>query len=279
MGDRLLDILMGVTTEISWTDHTFNPWLGCTKVSAGCTHCYAETLAKRYDWATWGAGETRKRTSDANWRKPLAWNRAAEKAGVRRRVFCASLADVFDDEAPAGARADLWDLIRQCPSLDWQLLTKRPQNIAHCLPKDWGDGWTNVWLGISTEDQIAYEERWPILSDVPAEIRFISYEPAIGPLTTDGFTTVPDWVIIGGESGHGARTMNPKWARDLAAECDELAIPVFLKQWGTYKSNPLVVERGQNRVAAENRDPPSNGKGGALLDGRLIRFFPEVQLP
>ena len=148
---------MGETTEISWTDHTFNPWLGCTKVSAGCTHCYAESLVNRYGWAKWGPGQARKRTSAANWRKPLAWNRAAEKAGVRRRVFCASLADVFDHEAPAGARADLWDLIRKCPALDWQLLTKRPENIEQYLPADWEHyhGWPNVWLGTTTEDQAA----------------------------------------------------------------------------------------------------------------------------
>ena len=266
---------MGDTTKIEWTDHTFSPWLGCTRVSAGCTHCYAEALTTRYKWAKWGPGQTRKRTSAANWKKPLSWNRKAEREGVRRRVFCASLCDVFDHEAPAGARADLWDLIRKCPALDWQLLTKRPENIAQYLPPDWGHcGWENVWLGTTTEDQAAYDKRWPILSDVPAEIRFISYEPAIGPLTTDSCTTAPNWVIIGGESGNGARTMNPQWARHLAAECGFLSIPVFHKQWGTYRSNPLVFEQGKNRVAAEYLDPPSNGKGGGLLDGRLLRMFP-----
>ena len=256
---------MGDTTKIEWTDHTFSPWLGCTRVSEGCRFCYAETLTTRYKWAKWGPGETRKRTSVANWKKPLTWNRKAEKAGVRRRVFCASLCDVFDHEAPPGARSDLWDLIRQCPSLDWQLLTKRPENIERFLPDDWGNGWLNVWLGVTAEDQAAYDLRWPILSDIPTELRFISYEPAIGPLTTDGFTTAPDWIIIGGESGHGARTMNPKWARDLVAECGLLCLPV-------------VFDQGKNRVAAEYLDPPSNGKGGGMIDGRLLREFPEVQL-
>ena len=272
-------ITVGDTTKIEWTDHTFNPWLGCTKVSAGCTHCYAETLTTRYGWAKWGPGQARKRTSIANWKKPLTWNRKAERDGVRRRVFCASLCDVFDHEAPAGAREDLWNLIRQCPFLDWQLLTKRPENIAEYLPDDWGDGWPNVWLGTTTEDQSAYDLRWPILSAIPAAVHFISYEPAIGSLMIRGgglphFDKTPAWIIIGGESGNGARTMNPDWARELIAECDPFRIPIFLKQWGTYKSNPIVFEQGKNRVAAEYLDPPSNGKGGGLLDGRLLREFP-----
>ena len=267
---------MGEITEISWTDHTFNPWLGCTRVSEGCRFCYAETLTTRYKWAKWGPGQARKRTSAANWKKPLSWNRKAERDGVRRRVFCASLCDVFDHEAPDGARDDLWDLIRECPSLDWQLLTKRPENIERYLPEDWDKGFEHVWLGTTTEDQAAYDLRWPILSSICASVHFISYEPSIGPLTIDrgvGFGH-PDWIIIGGESGHGARTMNPKWARDLVEECGLLCIPTFLKQWGTYKSNPIVFEQGENRVAAEYLDPPSNGKGGGLLDGSLIRQFP-----
>ena len=277
---------MGERTEISWTDHTFNPWIGCTRVSEGCRHCYAETLVTRYGWTKWGPGETRKRTSAANWRKPLSWNRAAEKAGVRRRVFCASLADVFDHEAPAMARNDLWALIRMCPALDWQLLTKRPENIERYLPADWGNGWQNVWLGTTTEDQSAYDLRWPILESVPAVIHFVSYEPAIGPLiisesgspTRRLLTRFPNWIIIGGESGNGARTMNPKWARDLIADCDPFGIKLFHKQWGTYWSNPLVFELGHTQVHAKRFDPPSNGKGGGLIDGRLLREFPEVQL-
>ena len=265
---------MGAMTRIEWTDHTFNPWIGCTRVSEGCRHCYAESLSTRYGWVEWGAGQTRKRTSDANWRKPLAWNRAAEKSGVRRRVFCASLADVFDHEAPDGARADLWDLIRECPELDWQLLTKRPQNIAQYLPDDWGEGWTHVWIGTTTEDQEAYNRRWPILSFVPAAIRFISYEPAIGPLRFLRGATVPDWIIIGGESGPGARVMDPDWARDIVGACNFIGIPAFLKQWGTYQSNPVVFEYGLDQATAELLDPKSNGKGGALLNGKLVRRFP-----
>ena len=266
---------MGDKTEISWTDHTFNPWLGCTRVSEGCRHCYAEALSTRYRWVKWGSGQTRKRTSAANWRKPLAWNRAALKAGIRRRVFCASLADVFDLEAPAGARTDLWNLIRECPALDWQLLTKRPENIAQCLPDDWGEGWPHVWLGTTTENQASYDLRWPILSAVPAAIHFISYEPAIGPLDLFGFNSWPQWVIWGGESGPKARPMVPSWARSITHQCHFFGIAVFGKQWGSYASNPIVVEGLGTTQEAERLDPPSNGKGGALLDGRLLRMFPE----
>src|SRR5579871_6812298 len=137
---------MGNETEISWTDSTFNPWIGCTNVSPGCDHCYAEAMAKRYSWAKWGK-HPRRRTSQGNWRKPLQWNADANHFGRihgrRRRVFCASLADVFDNQVPRAWRADLFALIRATPELDWQLLTKRPQNIIKMLPADWGGGYPN----------------------------------------------------------------------------------------------------------------------------------------
>ena len=129
---------------ISWTGNTFNPWVGCTKVSAGCDHCYAESLSKWTGYAKWGAGAERRVTSDENWRKPIKWNGQAQEAGTRTKVFCASMADIFDSEAPAEARERLWDLIRTTPFLDWQILTKRPQNISKMLPPDWAEGWDNV---------------------------------------------------------------------------------------------------------------------------------------
>ena len=156
---------MAENTTISWASHTFNPWIGCQKVSDGCSSCYAEALMDtRFGKVQWGPDGERKLTSDANWRKPLAWNRKAAAAGERPRVFCASLADVFDNKAPEGARERLWQLIADTPNLDWLLLTKRPQNIARMLPYGWGDGWPNVWLGTSTENQEEYDRRWPILA-------------------------------------------------------------------------------------------------------------------
>ena len=280
---------MGTKTGIEWTDHTFNPWIGCTKVSEGCRHCYAEALVRRYGWAEWGPGGERKRTSSANWKKPLAWNRHSAKAGKRERVFCASLADVFDEQAPDGALDDLWGLIRETPCLDWQLLTKRPGRILENLPADWNTaslfcrGYPNVWLGVTAEDQAAYDERWALLCGVPARIRFVSYEPAVGSLDllatpARRADSLPDWVIWGGESGPGARTMTPAWARRITRQCSDLGIAVFGKQWGAYRSNPEVFENGRTARDAEILDPKINGKGGALLNahGRaeLFRQFP-----
>ncbi len=271
-------------TQIEWATHTFNPWLGCQAVSPGCANCYAETWAKRYGKVQWGPGMPRKLTSDANWQQPLAWNRKAAEAGERHRVFCASLADVFDnavdkyvddDGVPSEWRACLFTLIAQTPHLDWLLLTKRPENIEDRLPGSWDDGWPNVWLGISAEDQDRYDHRWPILADIPAVVRFVSYEPALGPLSMMNCDTFPDWMIWGGESGPGARPMAPAWASEITVECLQMGIPVFGKQWGRYENHPLLIDRGVSIADVKEIDPPSNGKGGAELGGRLWRQFPE----
>jgi len=221
---------MAENSKIEWTDHTFNPWIGCQNVSPGCDHCYAETLTNRYGWTEWGPHGVRKRTSEANWRKPLQWAKAARQARERPRVFCASLADVFDNRAPEGARGDLFALIRSTPELDWLLLTKRPQNIRKMLPADWGNGYPNVWLGITCEDQERYDLRWPILRDTPASVRFISYEPAIGLLDLGVEGPWPDWLICGGESGPGARYMKPEWADAALIQCQNRGIAFFMKQ-------------------------------------------------
>jgi protein gp37 len=153
------------------------------------------------------------------------------RACRRRRVFCASLADVFDNQVPPEWRADLWLLIRETPELDWQLLTKRPQNIARMLPSDWSDGYPNVWFGATTENQEEFDRRWPILARIPAIVRFVSYEPAIGLLTlTPSNGHLPDWVICGGESGSHSRMMEPAWARSMRDQCRDLGVPFFMKQ-------------------------------------------------
>ena len=273
---------MGKVTKIQWTNHTFNPWWGCTKVSPGCAHCYAETLDKRFGGGHWGPGAARKRTSAKNWAEPLKWN-ADSASGVslgfsRARVFCASMADVFDAEVPAEWRADLWDLIRKCASLDWLLLTKRPGNIPSMLPADWGDGWPHVWPGTTVENQEEAERRIPLLVRVPARLRFLSCEPLLGPvdlcarfdLRSDGpqsnewrdvlrgkiCTESPvhgrrdfdsqriGWVIAGGESGRGARPMHPAWARSLRDQCARAGVPFFFKQWGNYGPTSVGEARG-----------------------------------
>jgi protein gp37 len=280
-------ILMAERSKIEWTDSTFNPWVGCTKVRRGkgapsaCDFCYAEKWAKRSGQVKWG-GYPRRRTTDAYWKTPMRWNAQASafqaKNGRRQRVFCASLADIFDNQVDPVWRSDLFNLVRACDQLDWQLLTKRPQNIRKMLPPDWGDGYPNVWLGTTAEDAGAYQQRVSHLLKVPAAIHFVSYEPAIGPLgplEIDGL--YPDWLIIGGESGVRSdliRFTDPSWARDAIARCRRLGVAPFLKQWGTYQNNPCVVETGHSVQHAMKFDPPTNGKGGGKLDDRLWREFP-----
>ena len=216
-------------SKIEWCDHTFNCWMGCTKVSPACDLCYAERLTKRFGHAEWGPHAERVRTSAANWKKPYAWERRARTdPGSRPRVFCASLADVFENRIPEQWRADLFQLIRETPTLDWLLLTKRPQLIAKLLPPDWGAGYGNVWLGTTVENQEEADRRIPHLTAVPAVVRFLSAEPLLGPIQPD--LTGIDWVIAGGESGPGKRRMDPGWARALRDQCAATGTAFFMKQ-------------------------------------------------
>jgi len=229
---------MGEKSLIEWTTHTFNPWIGCQKVSPGCDHCYAETQNNHWKWngGGWGPHAPRKRTSPAYWKQPLKWAREARETGIRPRVFCASLADVFDNQAPDGARADLFALIDATPELDWLLLTKRPENIIKMIA-----GWKlpgHVWLGTTCEDQQHYDRRWAVLATIPARVRFVSYEPALGPLSILGFKSTPDWLICGGESGTGHRDMPQAWAENIMEQCDDAAVAFFMKQMAGKKPVP-----------------------------------------
>lgn len=239
---------MGQNSTIEWTDHTFNPWEGCQIVSPGCAHCYAAARDRRlHGGAHWKHGGPRLFHSDAYWREPLKWDRAAAVEGVRRRVFCASLADVFEDRADLVApRARLFALIRETPHIDWLLLTKRPENAARL----WGEAhradpvchgigipWPhNVWLGTTVEDQQRADERIPHLLAVPAVVRFLSCEPLLGPVDLDRWIgpQLLHWVIAGGESGRGARPMHPAWARSLRDQCTAAGVAFFFKQWGEW---------------------------------------------
>jgi protein gp37 len=239
-------------SNISWTDHTFNPWIGCSKVSAGCAHCYAETLMDtRYHRVEWGSGGTRVRTSPENWRQPVKWNSEAEARGVRYQVFCASLADVFEERGELAAwRDDLHDLIHRTPNLDWLLLTKRPEMAAWCYAEQPIPA--NVWLGTSVENQAAADRRIPILSAIPAAIRFLSCEPLLGEIAGIDLSAI-SWVIVGGESGAGCRPMAPEWAISLRDQCRVAKVPYFFKQWG-------------------GRTPKTNGN---ILDGQIYENFPK----
>ena len=226
---------MGANTKIEWCDHTFNPWTGCTKVSEGCANCYAEAWSKRSGLVKWGDNGTRRLASAAKWREPLKWNRDAEKAGERRKVFCASLADVFEDRDELDRwRLELMQLIYATPALDWLLLTKRPEFAVEFFTHQNAPG--NVWLGTSIENQHTANERIPQLLKVDVAVRFLSIEPLLGPIVLPSFATRDDkcdvdWIIVGGESGYRARPFFVEWARSLKAQCGERTA-FFMKQLG-----------------------------------------------
>ena len=248
---------MGEQTEISWCNHTFNPWWGCQRVSPACEYCYAETFSKRVGgspWAKgahWGPGSLRTVAVPKPWRDVERWNADAAREGVRRRVFCASMADVFEARDDLDElRARLWALIEATPALDWLLLTKRPEEMARRTPASWASGWpSNVWAGTTVEDQRRADERIPELLKIPARVRFLSCEPLLGPVnpgeyvdpnrTLDeatGRCNGVEWVIAGGESGSHARPMHPDWARLLRDQCAAAGVPFHFKQWGEYRA-------------------------------------------
>lgn len=240
---------MGENSKIEWTDHTFNPWWGCTKISPGCDLCYAKVHSTRYGFNVWGHGQERRVFGDQHWDQPRKWDRRAQRDSVRRRVFCASMADVFDAEAPATELPKLWALIRETPALDWQLLTKRPNRIHRVLPPDLV-GAPNVWLGTSVENS-EYVWRVPELVKVPAVVHFLSVEPLLGPIANLPLDDI-EWVIVGGESGSGYRPMKAEWVQEIRDRCVSAGVAFFFKQWG-------------------GRTPKA---GGRLLDGQEWNEMP-----
>jgi protein gp37 len=232
------------STPIAWTHSTFNPWLGCLRVSTACDRCYAAAIAKRtgrrdgHGRDLWDAHADRVRTSSDYWRQPIRWSREALAAGARHRVLCASMADIFDNRAPQTWRVDFWALIRTTPALEWQLLTKRPQNIAGMLPPDWGDGWPNVWLGTTTENQLEAVRRVPYLVAIPAAIRFLSVEPMLEAIDLSSWLDHLHHVIVGGESGVGnrSRPMHPDWLRALRDQVQTAGLALFVKQLGSNRA-------------------------------------------
>lgn len=376
---------MGQVTGIEWTHHTFNPWRGCTKVSAGCANCYAETMSGRNPGTlgVWGPNGTRVVAADSYWKQPVKWDREAAAAGERRRVFCASLADVFENWnghitnaqgqtlfrcAQCGSkwagdyqsnpvkpatrcvrfnegcaafgiellmtmndvRRRLFRLIDATPHLDWLLLTKRPENIGRMMPPsgvgdfhDRDDVCTlslaprpNVWLGTSVENQQTADERIPHLLRVPAAVRFLSCEPLLGAVQLNvldtgtaestcaltgqrshaGFGGRPgyshqqydrgvDWVIVGGESGHGARPIHPQWVRSIRDQCQAAGVPLFFKQWGEYGLEQIGNVRYTSVPSGVPMDEPRGmfrvGKkaAGRMLDGREWSELPRDREP
>ncbi len=247
-------------SNIEWTDHTFNPWWGCTKISAACDNCYAETWARRMGFDIWTRGKPRRFLSDAYWQQPHQWNDRAASDGQRARVFCASMADVFEWRGGLRPwRERLWRIIDETPNLDWLLLTKRPHLAVRLSP--WGEGWPdNVWVGTTVEDQRWAEKRLPKLAEIPATVRFLSCEPLLGPVELGSWLAGGDvhWVIAGGESGPHARPTDPLWFLDLLNQCRRHGIPFHFKQWGEWA--PV----GGRDAGGGNALPKSVTKGGAF---------------
>ena len=259
---------MGRHSAIEWTHHTFNPWWGCTKVSPACNHCYAESWSRRIGLDVWGSRARRRFFGESHWREPLRWNRTAAKTHSRKRVFCASMADVFEQRDDlSAARARLWELIEQTPSLDWLLLTKRPENVSAMVP--WGAAWpANVWLGATVEDQEHAALRVPPLLKAPARVHFLSCEPLLSPLDLSEWMVGPSrivWVIAGGESGGQARPTQPEWFRGLRDQCQQHGVLLHFKQWGEWGPDLGGTLRRKGKKAA-----------GRELDGRA---WDEVPVP
>jgi len=290
-------------TTIEWTSgrradgsvvpgFTFNPWEGCEKISPACANCYAAERDRRFHGGNhWGPNSSRLFHGDSYWKQPMKWNKDAATAGERRKVFCASLADVFEDRPELTPwRADLFSMIAQTPNLDWLLLTKRPENINRMVADYAGDcawlSWhgttprTNIWIGTSVENQEQADKRIPELLNVEAPVRFLSMERLLGPVDLSGRTIegvwideeyadadpelrgIVDregwpihWVIVGGESGSLARYMKPEWALSIRDQCLTAGIAFHFKQWG-----------GVNKKL-----------NGRLLDGRTWDQFPQVE--
>ena len=228
---------MSTKTAIPWTDSTFNIAWGCTKISPGCANCYAADLAPRFGFKVWG--DSPRRTFGAkHWNEPRRWNKEAEKAGIRRRVFGCSMCDWAEDHpAIAAELPKFWTLIRETPWLTWQLCTKRAGRIAQCLPDDWGDGYPNVWMGATAENQEMADLRAIQLMSVAARVRWLSIEPMLTPISLDAIFMIGDfhnrpidWVVVGGESGRKARQMDVPWARAVLEQCCDARVAFFFKQ-------------------------------------------------
>lgn len=231
---------MGDTTGIEWCSATWNPWMGCTKVSPGCAHCYMFREQRHY-----GHDPELVRRSKTKFTEPTKW-------ASPRLIFTCSWSDWFHPTADAW-RDEAWDVIRRTPQHTYQILTKRPERMGDHLPLDWADGYPNVWLGVSVEND-RWVTRIPYLHAIPATIRFLSCEPLLGPLALGGMLDGIHWVIVGGESGPRARPMDIRWARTILADCRASGAAFFLKQLGGW--------------------PNKRGGGGAVLDGQRYTEMP-----
>ena len=253
---------MGTTTNISWTDATWNPCKGCSKISEGCRFCYMMRMLDRFGVD----GTVVQKTAISTFNMPLKYKKT--KSDIwdgKPLMFTPSLSDIFHSSVDA-FRNEIWDIIRKCQHIIFQIPTKRPERILQSLPPDWGKGWHNVWLGVSVENQKRADERIPILLDIPAIIRFLSCEPLLGELDLTNYLYTRyvmggarhmynqvDWVICGGESGFGKtpedksvkwqyRKCEIDWLYKIVHQCQQANVPLFVKQLGTHlaKTNNLT---------------------------------------
>lgn len=267
---------MGADSKIEWTHHTFNCWWGCIEDGPECDNCYARSFAKRTGHNVWGLGD-RRFFEEKHWKEPILWNFRAEEAGERRRVFCGSMMDIGEcrsDEVGYRMdreRAKLWDLIERTPWLDWLLLSKRPQNFPRILPLHWrhetGGMPANVWLGTTAGTREGWEKRVKYLRKLEPVVRFVSVEPMLEDMTNVDLTGI-NWLIVGGESGGGARSMHIGWAQTLMMQSRAARIATFFKQFG---SRPLRGYGAGELVKLRDK------KGGdrSEIPGDWPREFPE----
>lgn len=315
---------MAEQSGIAWTKSTFNPWVGCSKIGPGCDNCYADAMDARLVFRGerhWGAGVPRMRTSDANWHAVRVWNKLAPDTEFAGRkgfwpVFCASLADVFDNEVDQKWREDLFNLIKETPNLTWLLLTKRVGNVLNLVDRNIFEALPNVWLGATVVNQKEADRDIPKLLQIPAKVRFLSIEPMLGPIDLCHLPSISgigrhlnslfesfgsdipikiDWVIVGGESGHNARPMHPDWARDVRDQCSDAGVQFFFKQWGEYGPTDFEASKHKGIAACEMGDGIAdtefyqgmrrviwplkmvgNKAAGNLLDGLKHEEFPEI---
>lgn len=275
---------MAKDSDIEWTHHTFNPWWGCVKLSPACAHCYAESWARRFGAELWGGSAPRRFFGEQHWREPLRWNAEAERVGHRPRVFCASMADVFEPRSDLDPWRDkLWALIEKTPQLDWLLLTKRPGQIKHVYP--WARSpRRNVWLGTTAENQRWAERRIERLIAVDAHVRFLSCEPLLSAVDLTSWLRKKQisWIIAGGESGAEARPTHPNWIRSLRDQCRIYEVPFHFKQWGHWspeahgQAATRIIELQDEAGRLERLSWRPKQLSGRVLDGQTWDGYPQT---
>jgi protein gp37 len=276
---------MGNTTRIEWTDSTWNPIRGCSRVSEGCRNCYAEAIAARFSKTGQAyEGLATLKGLDARWtgevrliethlEDPIRWRKP-------RKIFVNSMSDLFHPGVKDEWLTEIFSVMARAPRHIYQILTKRPERMLEALTagaesvaaalftNTFGQPWPplNWWFGVSVEDHETATHRLPILAKCPAFVRFVSYEPALGPVHWESALTLQEqrsaisWIIAGGESGTNARRMHPDWARSARQFCNDNHIAFFFKQWGEFHPNEIA------KVGKK--------KAGSVLDGVEWRDFP-----